>query len=221
MGRLLPRPLSDVGSRIYSRMRELDLTLPAIAAAAGVSPSTLYRIMKGGKGSKDGPRLRTKRKLAKALRVPMAQLFDESQLEILDQHEPALDQEPSQLELLILHQFRTVKPSFRRHAARAAVFALVDMILGVSSELHDDELQLLSIAKAEDHFQQLLPTLFRLLPPKVRRTGAKMAISAMVNVEMAANRVPSEPLYRAVNRTNWSAKRMRRDRPPLEWPHAG
>lgn len=218
MGRLLPRPLSDVGSRIYSRMRELDLKPPEIAAAAGVSPSTLYRIMKG---SKDGPRLRTKRMLAKALRVPMAQLFDEPQLEILDQHEPPLDREPSRLELLILHQFRTVKPSFRRHAARAAVFALVDMILGVSSELNDDQLQLLSVAKAEDHFHKLLPTLFRLLPPKVRRTGAKMAISAMVNVEMAANRVPSEPLYRAMNRTNWSAKRMRRDRPPLEWPHAG
>ena len=219
MGRVLPRRLSELGWRIYRRMTDLDLNLPEIAAAAGVSPSTLYRVMRAGVGSTTEPRLRTKRRLAKALSLPMAQLFDEPQLEILEEYQTPLNLQASSLdplERLMLHHFLNVKPTLRRQAARAVSFALADVILGLSSQLKDDQLRLLNLAAPENDFEELLLRLFGRLPRKLRRAGAKMAIRAMVNVEMAANRVPSEPLYRAMNRTNWSAKRMKRNRPALD-----
>ena len=214
MGRKLPREMMSVmGRRIYDRMNKLALQPSQVAAAAGVSPSTLYRIMKARKGVRT--HLRTKRRLAKALRLPMAKLFGEPQLEILDEQSPPVDHCPDPIEQLILHHFDNVDPGLRLVAARAAAYTLLNMAQVVSPELRHNELQFLNPEPTQDHFEKLLFTVFRRLPPEVRRAGAKAAIRAMLNVEMVSNQLPSEQLYRAINRTNWSKKRIARNRPPL------
>lgn len=69
MGRPLPKKLSQLGWRVLARLKELDLEPAAVAAAAGIAPSTLYRLMKEGKPGEATiePRLRTKRRLARVL----------------------------------------------------------------------------------------------------------------------------------------------------------
>ncbi len=213
MGRQPSPRLSEIGLKISQQMRELGLKPGAVAAAAGVSPSTLYRIMTDG--ATGDPQLRTKRLLARALKTPMAQLFDEPQLEMLDEHNPPLDHPLEPLEQLVMQHLRIVDRPMQRRAAHAAALAIVDMILEVTGQGRSDDLTTLRGSQVEDRFKDLLRGLFRRLPHEVRRTGAKVAIRAMLDVEVAADHRPSEPMYRAINRTNWSELRILRDRPPL------
>lgn len=218
MGRCLPKNLSENGRRILARLRDLDLKPEAVAAAAGVSPSTLYRIMSAREGATYDPRLRTKRRLAKALRTPMADLFDEAQLEMLEEPRVSMQRQPEVFARLIVHQLRSVQEPLRLRAARAAAYALVDMMLAVSGigpyvdeDLHADHGNV-------DHLERQLLDLYHRLPTSVRRQAAQMAIRAILNIESVSRRQPSEALYRAVARTRWSEKRIRRDRPPLTDP---
>src|ERR1051325_9169948 len=133
MGRRPPKRLSEVGTRISDRASKLGIDCAAIAAAAGISPSTLYRSMRAGTGATTSRLLRTKRSLARVLRLPMVQLFNEAQLEILDEPNPPKRIGPTPLERLVLHQLRTTKVQLRERAAKAAAYALVDVILSVSN----------------------------------------------------------------------------------------
>lgn len=214
MGRCLPRELSELGWRIYDRMRELALDPPEIAAAAGISPSTLYRIMRADRGATVDPRLRTKRRLARALKVPMARLFNDSQLELYELPINA-GSERFPLERLMLHQYRTIDPQYRSEAGRNAAFTLVDFILSVADDASELPEEGVGLGVTDDRREDLLILLVRRLPEKMRRYGIKAAIQSMLKVQRAHAEEPSELIYRPITRTNWSESRIDRDKPPL------
>ena len=214
MGRRLPRQLSELGWRIYDRMRALNLDASDVAAAAGISSSTLYRLMRADKAGTSEPRLSTKRKLARALRLSMAELFNDEQLELV--YEPVVQSSKRSVSLddLVLHHLRSVSSEVRVDATRAAAFALVDLVLTASGQnfrIGDWGLQNLTDVPSEN----LLLILLNSLPEKLRRAGAKVAISAMLKVEWMIGVEPSKQVYVSITRTSWSKKRLARDRPPL------
>lgn len=214
MGRHLPCELSALGWRIYDRMRALGLEASDVAAATGISSSTLYRIMRADKRGTVEPRLSTKRRLARALRVSMASLFDDDQLELV--YEPAVIASNRSLSVvdLVVHHLRSVPEELRLHAARAAAITLVDLVLtagGHAAKIRDLGMD----ALAGEPSENLLLVLLHSLPPKLRRAASKSAISAMLEVEWVAGGEPSKQVYALITRTSWSEKRLARDRPPL------
>jgi transcriptional regulator with XRE-family HTH domain len=209
MGRCLPRQLSVLGWRVYDRMRALSLEAPAVAAAAGISSSTLYRIMRADRRGTAEPRLSTKRQLARALHVPMATLFDDEQLELV--YEPPIQAPSHALSVsdLVVHHIRSVPEELRVQAIREAAFGLVDLVLtvGGATSLRDLGVDALT----GDPSENLLLILLHSLPEKMRRVGCKVAIRAMLKVERAAGREPTKQSYACITRTTWSDKRLARD----------
>jgi len=149
--------------------------------------------------------------------MPMAELFDEPQLEILDDPSPASHSGPTALEELILFQLHALKTELRRKAARAAAIALVDVYLSTSNRLDREPLRLMGERDSmlEGRFTELLFMLFRRLPKAMRRPAARSAIQAMLKVDVSGSQEPTERSYRAINRTSWALRRIERDRPPL------
>jgi len=212
MGRRPLSSLTALGWRLQDRMRALGLEAPEVAAAAGISASTLYRIMRADRRGTAEPRLATKRRLALALRTSMASLFDDPQFEFV--HEPQPSLEPTSIEALVLHHMRSIPEELQLDATRAAALALVDVVLSVSGNnppIADQLVSGLTGVPSED----LLLILLHSLPGKMQRVGAKAAISAMLKVERLAGGEPSKAAYASITRTNWSEKRIARDRPPL------
>lgn len=196
-------------------MRALGLEPQNVAAAAGISSSTLYRIMRADRGATAEPRLSTKRKLARALRTPMSTLFEDDQLELVAN--PVITQpgESVSLERLVVNHFRSVPQEMRLEAGRAAAFALVDLVLtlgGPTTRLEERDWNIPAIENSE----RLLLSLLHALPVKLQRHASKAAITAMLRVEWVAGTQPSKETYGAITRTNWSAKRLARDQPASE-----
>ncbi|HEX8674311.1 MAG TPA: helix-turn-helix transcriptional regulator [Longimicrobium sp.] len=216
MGRHLPSELSEVGWRIFDRMRALGLQPLEVAAAAGLSPSTVYRAMRADRARTSEPRLHTKRRLARALKTTIGDLFDDEQLEFMEQSMGVHD-EPEAFGRLVVHHLRTLPPIIRNEAGRAAALALIDWLLTVVGAMHGGaEVEL---GDSTNQIEGVLLLLLHRLPPDKRRAAAKAAIEAMLQIEAISNRTPSEKMYRAINRTNWSKKRIARDRPPLSEAH--
>lgn len=207
-------------------MRELGLEPQAVAAAAGLSASTLYRLMKGGRSRTKDPRLRTKRGLARALRTTVADLFHEPQLELLA-NPPLRPVERASLsrvaedtskvrdffERLVLRHYQAIDVSTRPEAARAAAIELVDVFLAFGSDPAMDQTGDLQAMSGGDRFEELLLMLFPRLPRRARRYSAGVIIRAMLRVQWVANGEPSAPLYRYISQTTWVMGRLRRDRP--------
>ena len=75
--------VKTVATNIETIMRAREMNASSLAAAAAVNPTGVYDILKGKSRS---PRLDTIHKLAKALRVPVAYLFeDRSDSDVRDQ----------------------------------------------------------------------------------------------------------------------------------------
>lgn len=215
MGRHLSRELSEVGWRVYDRMRELGIEPLQVAAAAGLSPSTLYRVMRADGSRTSEPRLHTKRRIARALKTTINALFDDEQLEFVEEARGKTDN-LGLFSGLVLHHLRTVPREIRQDASRAAAVALVDWIL-TSVDVPAEDMGEYGIPAPSDLTEGLLLLLLQRLPKDRRRSGTKAAIEAMLQVEAVSNQVyPSEEMYRAIGRTNWSEKRLARNIPPLE-----
>lgn len=220
MGRPLPKKLSQLGWRILARLKELHLEPLAVAAAAGIAPSTLYRLMKEGKPGEATiePRLRTKRRLARVLKVSLADLFDDSQLEILTEPEPPASSPVEPLERLIIHHYRRVSPALRGKAISAAVTAVVDYALAVA--VHDPRPHLPPLGKQDipgsrNDTERLILSVFRRLPISLRPEAARFMVQSMIDVQLAAGDEPKSSLFQAAERARWSEARLLRDDPPL------
>lgn len=212
MGRHLPNKLSEAGVRIRDRMVELGLDPAAVAAAAGLSPSTLYRIMRKDRKATVEPRLQTKRRIARALKTTIVWLFNEPQLELVEQPSGNCSNSDP-FERLLVHQFRRMREDVRTNAGREAAYTLINLIFALRDPVAHSSDGI--VASSDDAGEDLLVSLLRRLPASLRRYGAKSAIRAMLEVEALHTGEASEPMYRAATRTNWSTQRILRDRPPL------
>lgn len=71
-----------VARNIQAAMERRDITAPALARMAGLNPTGIYDILSGKSRS---PRLDTIHKIAKALNIPVSQVFEEATADELRQ----------------------------------------------------------------------------------------------------------------------------------------
>lgn len=200
MGRRLPTKLSPIGERLVTRMNELELEPGAVAAAAGISASTLYRLLRARSGTSE-PRLRTKRALARVLCTPMAVLFDDPQLELL----PAESTSDDRYHALLLEHYASVDKHVRVASAHAAARVLLDVLFSADPSGAPTKPDAVATISDHDQFAQLISDLYSRIPRVARPAAAREAIRAMLQIELEDGRIP--PSMSLFDRVRGSASR--------------
>lgn len=207
------RPARGMGRVIARRIAELGLTPQELAAAARLHKGTIYCILDGRTAS---PRPSTVRALAKVLRITVGELTGVEQLDLLPEQDEDGGQHP--LEVLLLEEFGRFPPSQQVEAARVAMFALVDTLLGMGRAIQADLYDQVTEPPTSSHEDgawparvaeptvrtsedqgwptSLLREQFRRLPPAAKKPAARAAIGAMVDLRLARGSEPSPSLYR-------------------------
>src|SRR5467141_1549617 len=116
---------SDLAKRVSTRKDKLGMSEAALAAAAGMSRSTLSRFLRGATRN---PRLSTIKNLARALQAPLEDLIGARQLELIGDSE-SLKQISAGLKDVLAEQFDAVPRHLQGDAANDAAEAMVLVLL--------------------------------------------------------------------------------------------
>jgi transcriptional regulator with XRE-family HTH domain len=211
-----PDDAIDVTS-IRAKMDALGLSCGQLAIAAGLHKTTLYRILDG---TSTHPHYSTRRRLARALQIPITQLTNQLEAQALDEHLPADDA----LYDLLLKQFRILTPELRLAGAQVAVSAMLDVDAGTGRRPNPRpgvrRLIRDQTSPNERAMERLMRRLLARIPRLLQRIAVREAIRAMIDVQLRLGQDPSQGLYdvaahpglHPAPRHYWSREKARRER---------
>lgn len=196
MGRPRTRPLSETGKRIQSASEHCGITIPQLAAAAGIHASTLYRIMLE---ETETPRFDTKQRIAEVLGCAAAELFRDTQLEL---NLGGGAQADRWLQFVLDHHASIPDELERALAGNRAIMTLADFAFALDPRaLRRREGDWLKLSSAADQFEVVVTRLFGLLRfSRHRKRAAWLALGAMIRAQIQGGRQASRALLARVRR---------------------
>lgn len=182
-----------LGQRLEEALRARELTPLELAAAARVHKGTLYKMLDGRTSH---PHLSTLRRLCKVLQIDLYELLDREQLELITRG--STHESLSEIEELLVAEIRTFPPSEQKEATEHALFAVLEVQLGMGrgapARLYDELRSRRS--PSPEWLEGLLRQQLREVPRESRIPAVQAALGGLVDLRIlrarsALSTVPS------------------------------
>lgn len=202
----------NLGTTIERAIRNLQLTPQQVAAAARIDKGTLSRILNG---ETLRPHLSTLRRICKVLQLDFATVAEVEQLELLVEvyEESGV---LTEIESLLLAELRVVEPHDLHQAADLALWAMVDVKLGMGRGPGPCYFGL-SGKEPPKVVQEMVLRQVREIPAAVRPAAVRAALGALTDFRIFQSAAPARDAYRRITslqRTLWAVLRNREQRRP-------